>query len=504
VDDNPSDWTSMKGGAFAKATIAKATTREKRPLYRALPPALDFPLDALGPLKHVALAIHYCTQAPFAICAQSVLAAATLAIQAHRDVLLPSGRKPLTGLFVSIAESGERKSSVDRLALEPVHRVEAEWAKQTTEDNLAHKIEEKTWSVSQEHAAKTNKDDPVKLRAALFEIGPQPAPPLNAMVTFSDTTPEALVMHFTKGRPFAGLFTAEGGILIGGAAFTDESKMRTAALLNILWDGDPITRKRIGTGDTYLPGRRCTIHIMLQQVIADELFGKNLLIGIGFIARMLLVAPESTAGTRFFREPPVWTTEVLRNYNDRIRELLTRPPTMRTDDPNALDPPAMILSPDAKREWIVFHDECERAVLPDGHMVRIRAFAGKLAEHAGRLAAMLTVYKYPDAKEVPQIAMRSGIVLAKHYASEMIRLADGASIPYDLRQAQRLLTWWQLQGPSPLYLSKIYQLGPPDLRNARAARAATEILEEHGWVAKLPAGTEVDGKPRKEVWGLIL
>ena len=68
------------------------------------------------------------TQAPAAICAQSVLAAATLAVQAHRDVELPGGgRRPLTGLFASVAESGERKTSVDRLALAPAYRVEEQW-----------------------------------------------------------------------------------------------------------------------------------------------------------------------------------------------------------------------------------------------------------------------------------------------------------------------------------------------------------------------------------------
>ncbi|NKE43910.1 DUF3987 domain-containing protein [Roseomonas frigidaquae] len=49
-------------------------------------------------------------------------------LQAQRDVALPgSGQKPLTGLFVSVAESGERKSSVDRVALAAVYRTEERW-----------------------------------------------------------------------------------------------------------------------------------------------------------------------------------------------------------------------------------------------------------------------------------------------------------------------------------------------------------------------------------------
>ena len=100
----------------------------KRPLFRPLAPAPAFPVRALGALRPAAEAVQMCTQAPIAICAQSVLAAVTLAVQAHRDVELPGGgRRPLTGIFASVAESGERKSSVDRIALAPVHRIEEKW-----------------------------------------------------------------------------------------------------------------------------------------------------------------------------------------------------------------------------------------------------------------------------------------------------------------------------------------------------------------------------------------
>ena len=103
-------------------------------------------------------------------------------------------------------------------------------------------------------------------------------------------------MHLDGGRPMAGVFTAEGGLLMGGAAFNDESRMRTAALFNVLWDGEPIRRRRVVTGATFLPGRRCSAHLMLQPVVADRLFGHHELDGIGLTARILLVAPDTTAG----------------------------------------------------------------------------------------------------------------------------------------------------------------------------------------------------------------
>jgi hypothetical protein len=121
--------SAAAGAGWGFKDDAGAETEEApRPLFRPPPPALDFPARALGPLRDAAEAVQALTQAPIALCAQSVLAAVTLVVQAHRDVQLPGGgRKPLTGLFVSVADSGERKTSVDKLALTPVHRVEAQW-----------------------------------------------------------------------------------------------------------------------------------------------------------------------------------------------------------------------------------------------------------------------------------------------------------------------------------------------------------------------------------------
>ena len=153
MDGSPMAWMGVDAAAFAQTVIAEAATpREKRPLFRALPLAPEFPVDALGPLAPAAIAIHQSTQAPLAIAGQSVLAAATLAAQAQRDVILPGGgQKPLTGLFVSVADSGERKSSVDRLALAPVYQVEQEWRQQSDGERAAYVNHKTAWDAAREH-----------------------------------------------------------------------------------------------------------------------------------------------------------------------------------------------------------------------------------------------------------------------------------------------------------------------------------------------------------------
>lgn len=502
---NLANWTGVEAAAFVNTHVAEMLVPpEKRPLFRELPPAQPFPIDALGPLRGAALAVQVHTQAPLAMCAQSVLAAATLAAQAQRDVILPGGgRKPLTGIFVSIADSGERKSSVDRIALAAIYQVEQEWRQQSEGERLAYMNAKAAWDSAREKAKRAKDKDMAAIRTALDAIGAEPKAPPHPMLLVSDPTPEALILHLAQGRPMAGVFTAEGGLLVGGAAFNDETRMRTAALFNTLWDGESIRRLRVSTGDSFLPGRRCSAHIMLQPVVAHGLYDDPMFDGIGLLARMLIVAPGSTAGTRLYREPGPDTAATLHDYNSRLAHLLKRQPVTRPDMPDALDPPPMCLHSEAKAAWIAFHDNCETAIGPDGALSSIRAFGAKLAEHAGRLAAVLTLFNDADAMEVPSGAMQSGIALAIYYANETLRLNGGATVSRELRTAQRLLNWWQVQPDPVLHLATIYQLGPSELRDANAARAAVLILAESGWIERLLPNTVVDGKPRKESWRLV-
>lgn len=474
---------------------------EKRPLYRPLPPALEYPMKAMGPLRAAAEAVQMVTQAPMALCAQSVLAAAALAVQAHHDVILPGGgRKPLTQLFVSIAESGERKTSVDRIALRAVYRVEADWRQKSADAMTEYRADHAAWKKHKEHLEVTHKKDRASLKSALMSAGAEPKAPPHPMLLVSDPTPEALVLHLADGRPWAGVFTAEGGILVGGSAFNDESRMRTGALLNTLWDGEPIRRARVLTGKSFLPGRRCSAHVMLQPVVSDKLLGDDMLDGLGMLARMLVVAPDSTAGTRMFQDRSEAAAFPLASYDGRLRALLEKPPRLAPDTDDVLDPEPLNCAPDARTLWIAFHDQAERAIGEGGEWRSIRAFGAKAAEHAGRLAAVLTAYA--GEREVSAEKMACGITLAQHYAGEMIRLKGGASITPELRQAQRLLDWWKPRTNPQAHLAEIYQRGPSSLRTAQAAREACQTLQDHGWITPLKAGTELDDAPRREAWEL--
>jgi hypothetical protein len=489
--------------AIAANAVAAATTPPdaKRPLYRDIAPAADYPVDALGALREVAEAIQLKTQAPLAICAQSVLAAAAFAIAPHYDAHLLNGRSPLTVLCLSIAESGERKSSVDNLALAPVFSKEERLRADYEAQSQYYAADHAAWKAATEQAKKAAKNGRAAAREAIAAVGSEPKAPPSPMLLMADATPEGIVMHLAESRPWGGVFSAEGGLMLGGHGMSDESKIRTAALFNSLWDGTPIRRRRVLTGTSFLPGRRCSMHLMTQPGVAEILTHDPAFADIGLMARLLIVAPASTAGTRKYREAPALCITVLAEYKTRMTRLLDKPHKM-LDGSGGLDPATLTLTPDARAMLIAFHDAVERSIRPDGELSTVKGFGSKMAEHAGRLGAVLAVYADPEAVEVDADSISNGIALAQHYAGEMKRLADGASIAPDLKLARQLVEWWKSGGKAKCHLAEIYQRGPNPLRDASTAKRIIAILEDHGWLKRISPGTVLDGSPRKDSWEL--
>jgi hypothetical protein len=117
------------------------------PLIPELAPPTTYPVGALGlVLGEAAISIARKVQCPIEISAQSVLAVASLAAQAHADVLMPFGQtRPLSLSLCSIASSGDRKTSADYEALEPVRRRERELGDQYSQDLEFARIAVAAW-----------------------------------------------------------------------------------------------------------------------------------------------------------------------------------------------------------------------------------------------------------------------------------------------------------------------------------------------------------------------
>lgn len=491
-------------GLAALATLAGGHP-EPRPLYRELPEPEPYPVEALGPsLGEAAKAIHEQIQAPLALCAQSVLGAAALAVQGFADIELPMGLiRPCSLYMVTIAPSGERKSSADELALAPIRLRERDLASAYAQDLEEYRDLADAWD-KQRQQLLGQKNEMEEKQRALKWLGGRPEAPLIHLLTCPEPTFEGLTRLFAEGQPALGLFSAEGGQFLGGFAMTKDQRQKTAAAMNSLWDGDPIRRVRAGDGSHELPGRRLSVHLLVQPQAAQTLLADPLLADIGLLSRILVAAPTPAAGSRTWREPDASCEEALRRYQRQLEAILGRQLPLAEGARNVLQPRPLSLSPLARQLWIRFADSVEAELGGDGKLAPIRAFANKLPEHATRLAAVLALVEEIGVSQLSEEHLARGIQMADFYAGEALRLFETGATDPDLLLAQRVLDW--LHGAWPegkVSLPDIYQRGPKAVRDLKTAKKVVHILAEHGWLVPVEGGAEIAGVRRRKVWEIV-
>ena len=192
---------AFKGFDTPGVNIVDFEPEPPQPLFRELPPADEYPVSRLGPTLSAATeAIHDITQAPIEICAQSVLAAATLAAQGHADVVLPHGAvRPLSCFFLTIAASGERKSSADGEALRAVREQERALGQEADAAMGSFLNDHTAWEAARKKAMQP-KGGQVAIKVALDALGPEPEAPLTPILTVAEPTLEGLIKLLAVGQ----------------------------------------------------------------------------------------------------------------------------------------------------------------------------------------------------------------------------------------------------------------------------------------------------------------
>jgi len=483
------------------------------PLMRKQTESTPFPIDALGDvLRPAALAIHERTQAPLAICGQSVLGVGSLIAQAHANVLLPMQQKsPLSLFLVTVAESSERKSSVDKLAMEPVAEYSDELRASYEIASLAFRNDQEVHEQSRkalmnERGKAPDKSKVAAIDADLHALGAEPAPPPKPIIQIQEPTIEGMTKLLSQGLGFAGLFSSEGAAFLGGHGMSPDNKIKTAAHLSSLWDGQAIDRIRQGDELMTLHGRRLAAHLMMQPNISEKLFSDDDLVRQGLLSRVLVTAPPTAAGSRLFRAVRPEALAAHRRYVDYMLGLLRLPRQHAGGKPAELTPRLLEMSEGAVTIWTEFHDFIEVRLSPTQEYAAIRSWAGKLLENVGRIAGVLAFVGNPNCDSIAADHMASAVMIGQHYLSEAQRLFESGCVGGELTQADKLLDWIKGKGKDQLgrvHLRQVVQYGPNAIRTSATARKLLGILTEHRHLEKLPDGAPIDGKQRKDVWVLI-
>lgn len=479
------------------------TPEGPQPLVREIAPGAAYPVQHLGPLRAAVEAVQGMTQSPVAIPAASALAVASLAVQGFADVQTLGGVRPVSLYALTIARSGERKSSCDGPLMAALRDHEREQAEGQREALTSWQNTHALWKGERDRilseARKNKGERKTAAKADLAALGHEPAAPPSGDRTATEPTFEGLTRLYATGQPSLGIFSDEGGQFLGGHAMNSDNRQKTLAALNDLWQGNPIRRTRAGDGHAALYGRRLAVHLMVQPSVARAFMADPMAADTGFLPRFLICEPPSTIGTRLHRHAQR-DPAALEAFGTRLRAILDTPMPM-DEQTRALSPRLLPLSSEAEALLIAFADETEAAQAHGGTLAHVTGYASKAAEQAARIAGVLTLWHDLQAPWIEAAAMRDGVALARYYLSEAVRLADAATVSQEIDRAEALRKWLLESWPhDDVMVRDVVRLGPNALRESPKARAALAVLERHGWLIRLDAGAMVRGAARAEAW----
>jgi len=390
----------------------------------------EFPMESLPQcIRHAVEEVGDYVQAPIPLIVSCVLGiAASIAqglIMVRRDSQLVS---PVSLIVISIAEPNERKSFIESFFAPPIRYWEAEQAKLTAEAFNDYKAAMIAFDAIESRLTKDLKGadshEVEELQRKLTDhLNNRPDKPLSPKLIQADSTKEASIKHLAEKYPMVGIISAEGGTVLGGNSLSQSSVVSPLAFFNSMWSNESYSVDRSGDGETRLANVSLTMSIAVQPDVVGKFLDKNdqMARGIGFFARSLLCYPESTQGKRLYREAPE-SFPAVDAMNETLSLLLRMLP--ERIEGRRLNRKQVILSAEAKEEWIDYYNKVEQAQLQGSAFEFVRDVAGKSADNATRIAAILHLIDSENphviGDEVSAEHMRSGAAIAGYYLKEAL------------------------------------------------------------------------------------
>ncbi|CAD0303588.1 DUF3987 domain-containing protein [Xanthomonas hortorum pv. cynarae] len=422
-------------------------------------------------------------QAPDAMIGMGLINAITMACQGLIDVKMPTGQvRPVSQNLLIVAESGERKSTVSSLLLEPFRDADAMAMAAHKAKSEQFKAELGSWeakskglrSAISRAVSKGLESD--ELDAQLMEHARRrPQQPKLRYFLRQDITAKAVMEALEGDGESIAITTDEGHLLFKSEAMTH------MGLLNRLWDSpEVLLRDRADRESLVAMNPRVSVSIMTQYAPLKAFLDSrgSVAKGSGHWARYLVGWPQSTMGYRRVNgDEAVW--EALPIFHARIRQLLER---YRTEmESGEIKRETIEFSRDAKERWLDLSDETERMLREGEYFSDINDFAAKVMEIMARLAASIHYF----GGELGQITLdtvnRAFEIVRWHVDEYKYMFSPASTAPQDLVDAQALAEYLHSRiwgGPSSdTYVPKNRILRSGPVRDRGRLNDALSLLE---------------------------
>ncbi|HEN3279202.1 TPA: DUF3987 domain-containing protein [Yersinia enterocolitica] len=454
-----------------------------------------FPVDAFPQIiRNAIYEVEQHTQAPQALIAASALGAISLACQNQIDVCrLKNLSGPVSLFLLTLAESGERKSTVDKLLMEPLYQLEENLFEKYTHDltvwrndEAIFNIEKKALMSKLKSDIRCNKDhlatnEKLKALLALY-----PKSPVRFKQIFNDATPAAIKDYLSGYWRSVGIMSDEAGTIFNGYTLNE------LPFINKMWDGAMFPVERKNEPEKLIKDARMTLSLMVQPDVFNGYLERkgDMAKGIGFFARCLICHPGSTQGNRQITSPVV-STEHLPIFHQRIMEIVNECISRNNENERL----CLRFNAEAEKRWIAFSNNVEYEMGILGKLSNFKDYASKMAENMARIAALLHHFN-GDEGDISLLTVEAAVEISDWYVAEYIRLfSKPQEFNLAISEADELYLWIKNHCSRYLlpYIRKntILQYGPNKFRNRSKANELLNTLYSQNRILAAKKGKTV-------------
>ncbi|WP_375748159.1 YfjI family protein [Vibrio sp. HN007] len=415
------------------------------------------------------------TQAPEPMVYLTTLSAVAVAVQGILNAEMPTGKVvPTSIMALSIAGSGERKSSVENKLTKGIKSFyrdsQKRYQKQRKEYEIRSELHERKTAQLKKSINQDDEDQVDEMLVRILQHEERaPKTPKLPLLTFEDSTSEALVSAMNEHTPNGYLGSSEGGVLLNGRVMS-----RTPAL-NSIWSGDDVTVNRKSSESFTIIEPRLTMNVMVQPNVVEDYIKKTNgnVRGNGHLSRYLVCAPDSNCGFRY-NHGINYSEDNLELFNDRIYELLSQAAELS----DYKDKITVSLSDEAKKYWYAIANDIEDKMKPGGIYEYARDHASKLGENIVRLAALIHYFDESSQEKISLDTLVEATELVAYFSDEFMKVF--ACPPKYKTDAENLFRWFATYADSGVrYIKRnnILQFGPSGTRKKADLDLAFEYLK---------------------------
>ncbi|MFS7159299.1 YfjI family protein [Serratia proteamaculans] len=449
-----------------------------------------YPVNSLPPLlREVIQRLYEDTQIPIEMIGSTVLSAASLTCQSLIDVIQPhsySEPEQCSLYFLTIAASGEGKTTIFKPIMKPFYEFSAEMKRDYQHKLVKYKKLYDVWKTTKQaldsklkQAVKNNQDSPAAESEIAAHLEDEPQKPKCLNILYEDATPKTIIFGLNE-YPYAAFMSDEAITFLRGYA------KNNLGLFNKAWGGETYVYQR-PDGEIIELNACLTISLMVQPGVFMDYLKKHgeIAESSGFISRFLFTNTISTVGHRNGNSNYDKSTAAIGKLHGTISALLEK--QKEKFYCNNFKKKTLKLSEEAVELWKKYRTEIAQETTTGKKWEHINSIASKSGSNAIRLAAIFQYISDEESEEVTAKALNCAYSVIRWHLDQASALFYPMSDNFVFEhEVYDLFSWmktiFEKNKNFPFLKNEIEKFGPNRLRRKERLEPVLNKLISMGLV----------------------